>query len=106
MSKGRAVLQKQMRPRSGKRSKRSSLWVNTLVGGLALAVAVGLLVYFSQSRDSSPATGLTSSGAPLNVAVVGKPAPGFSLRNQYGQTYTFTPGDGINHVLVFYMGYF
>jgi cytochrome oxidase Cu insertion factor (SCO1/SenC/PrrC family) len=77
-----------------------------LVGALALAVAVGLSVYFSRSGESSPAAGSPSSGAPLNVAATGNSAPGFSLPNQYGQTYTLTPGDGKNHVLVFYMGNF
>jgi cytochrome oxidase Cu insertion factor (SCO1/SenC/PrrC family) len=77
-----------------------------LVGGLALAVAVGLSVYFSRSGESLPAAGLPSSGAALNVAAIGQPAPRFSLPNQYGQTYTLTPGDGKNHVLVFYMGNF
>jgi hypothetical protein len=76
------------------------------VGGLALAVAVGLSIYFSQSDEIPPAAGSPSSGAPLNAAAVDRPAPGFSLPNQYGQTYTLTPGDGKNHVLVFYMGYF
>jgi hypothetical protein len=94
-----------------------------LVGGLALAVAVGLSVYFSRSGESSPAAGppssyfnqsgepspaasSPSSGAPLQAAAIDKPAPGFSLPNQYKQTYTLTPGDGKNHVLVFYMGNF
>ncbi len=106
MSKSKAVDKKQTRSVSGKRSKRSSIWVYMLGGGLALAVTIGLSVYFSQSRESLPATGSPSSGAPLSVATIGKPAPAFSLRNQYGQIYTLTPGDGTNHVLVFYMGYF
>ena len=36
----------------------------------------------------------------------GDQATAFSLPDQYGNTYTFTPGDGKKHVLVFYMGYF
>jgi hypothetical protein len=106
MSRSKAVAQKQPQSRSGKWLKRSSLWVYLLAGGLALAVAVGLAAYFSLGHQSSQAAGLPSSGAPLNVAVIGKPAPGFSLPNQHGQTYALTPGDGKNHVLVFYMGYF
>ena len=127
MSKGRAVVQKQPRSKGGRRLKRSSLWVYFLMVGLALAVAVGLSVYFSRSGESSPAAGLPSSGAPLifsrsgesspvasspsfgaplNAAAIDKPAPGFSLPNQYKQPYTLTPGDGKNHLLVFYMGYF
>jgi cytochrome oxidase Cu insertion factor (SCO1/SenC/PrrC family) len=127
MSKGRVVAQKQTRARGGRRLKRSSLWVYFLVGGLALAVAVSLSVYFTQSGESSPSAGSPSAGAPLyfsrsgespsaagppssgaslNAAAIGQPAPGFSLPNQYGQTYTLTPGDGKNHLLVFYMGNF
>jgi cytochrome oxidase Cu insertion factor (SCO1/SenC/PrrC family) len=76
------------------------------VGSLTLAVAFGLLVYFGQNRQSSPTAGMSSSGAPLNLAVVGQPAPGFSLMDQYEQPYTLNPGDGKNHLLVFYMGNF
>lgn len=36
----------------------------------------------------------------------GDQAPAFTLPDQSGETYTFTPGDGKDHVLVFYMGYF
>jgi cytochrome oxidase Cu insertion factor (SCO1/SenC/PrrC family) len=36
----------------------------------------------------------------------GAQAPAFTLSDQSGQTYNFTPGDGKDHVLVFYMGYF
>jgi cytochrome oxidase Cu insertion factor (SCO1/SenC/PrrC family) len=106
MTKSKAVAQKQMGSKSGKQSKRSPLWIYTLVGGLALAIAVGLLVGCSQSRPSSPTAGSPASGAPLSMAAVGKPAPGFYLPNQYGGTYTLTPGDGKNHLLVFYMGNF
>ena len=106
MSRGRAVAQKQTRSKSGKRLKWNSLWVYASAGGLALAVAVGLFLYFSQSRESSSAAGLPSAGAPLNVAEIGKLAPGFALKDPYGGNYTLSPGDGKNHVLVFYMGYF
>lgn len=106
MSKSKAVAQKQTRSRDGRRLRRSSPWVYMLVGGLALAVAIGLVAYFTQRGESSPAAGSPSSGAPLNAAAIGRSAQGFSLPNQYGQTYTLIPGDGKNHVLVFYMGYF
>jgi hypothetical protein len=52
---------------------------------------------------------LFSSNGPTNGAnldVMTLRAPGFSLLDQQGQTYTLTPGDGKNHLLVFYMGYF
>ena len=123
MSKSKAVALKQPRSKGGWRLKRSSLWVYMLVGGLALATAAGLSVFFSrsgesspassppsslisQSRGPSPAAGPPSSSTLLNAAAIGQPAPGFSLRNQYAQTYTLTPGDGKNHLLVFFMGNF
>ncbi len=89
--------------KGGRRLRRRSLW---LVGGLALVVAVGLSVYLSQSRQSSPSAGLPASGESLSMAAVGRPASEFSLPDQYGQTYRLSPGDGKNHVLVFYMGNF
>ncbi|GEM_PF-6104906 len=106
MSKSKAVAQKQMRSMSGRKPNRSPIRIYKLLGVLALAIAVGLSVGCSQSRQSSPAADLPSSGSPLSVAAIGKSAPGFSLPNQDGQTYTLTPGDGKNHVLVFYMGNF
>ena len=106
MRRSRAVAQKQIRPKGGRWLRRSSLWVYLVAGGFVLAVAVGLAAYFSQSRGASQAADLPVSSAPLSVAVIGKSAPGFSLLNQDGRTYTFTPGDGKNHVLVFYMGNF
>ena len=39
-------------------------------------------------------------------AMAGDQAPAFTLSDQFGETYNFTPGDGRDHVLVFYMGYF
>jgi cytochrome oxidase Cu insertion factor (SCO1/SenC/PrrC family) len=106
VGKAKPVTQKLARPKSRRERQRVSVWLYALTGGLTLAIAIGLFLYFSQSRQSSPAAGLPASGAPLNVASVGKSAPGFSLQNQYGQTYTLTPGDDKNHVLVFYMGNF
>lgn len=43
---------------------------------------------------------------PSQSAGVGDQAPAFTLSDQRGETYDFTPGDGKDHVLVFYMGYF
>jgi hypothetical protein len=86
--------------------KWRSIWVYLLAGGLALAVTAGLLIYFSQGRQSSLATGSSSAAGPLRLAVVGQPASGFSLPDQFGRPYTLAPGDGKNHLLVFYMGNF
>lgn len=33
-------------------------------------------------------------------------APAFELVDQFNNEYKFEPGDGQNHILVFYMGYF
>ena len=106
MSKSSAFPEKQTRSGGRGRLRRSPLWVYILVGGLALAVAIGLAAYFTQRGESSPAASSPSSGEPLSAAAVGQPAPGFSLPNQYKEPYTLTPGDGKNHLLVFYMGYF
>ena len=46
------------------------------------------------------------SDDPSQSAGAGDQAPAFTLPDQSGETYTFTPGDGKDHVLVFYMGYF
>ena len=46
------------------------------------------------------------SDSPSQSVGKGDEAPAFTLSDQNGQTYTFTPGDGKDHVLVFYMGYF
>ncbi len=74
-----------------------------LVGGLAiLGLGIGLPVYFGSRmsmRDSS-------ASQPASAGQVGQPASAFTLRDAYGQPYTLAPGDGKNHLLVFYMGYF
>jgi len=106
MRRSKAVAQKQTRPKSGRWLRQSSLWVYMVAGGIALAVAVGLAVYFSQSGESSQAASSPGSAGPLRLAVVGQPAPGFSLPDQFGRPYTLAPGDGKNHLLVFYMGNF
>jgi len=82
---------------------KAKVIVFTLV---VLGLGIGLVVYFSQGRQSSLATSSSSATGPLRLAVVGQPAPGFSLPDQYGQTHTLAPGDGKNHLLVFYMGNF
>jgi cytochrome oxidase Cu insertion factor (SCO1/SenC/PrrC family) len=87
--------------------RRMPFGVPILVLGLAVVgLAIGLAVYFLQSRQPSQAASSPSLAGPLRIAVVGQPAPGFSLRDQEGLPYTLDPGDGKNHLLVFYMGYF
>ena len=81
---------------------RVPLWAYVIVVGAALGLAIGLPVYLSQGSKSSP----TNNTVPSNVTAVSRPAPGFSLKDPYGQTYTLKPGDGKAHLLVFYMGYF
>lgn len=81
-------------------------WGYVALSLVVLGVGIGLAVYFSQGRESSAATSSPGQAGPLRLAVVGQPAPGFSLRDQYGQPYTLAPGDGKNHLLVFYMGNF
>ena len=73
---------------------------------LLLGLGVGLVACSGGSRESSPAASSPGVSGPLSIATVGGPAPGFALTDPYGRTYTLSPGDGQNHVLVFFMGNF
>ena len=73
---------------------------------LLLGLGIGLTACSGESPASSPAASSPGVSGPLGIATVGRPAPGFSLTDQYGRSYTLTPGDGKNHVLVFFMGNF
>jgi cytochrome oxidase Cu insertion factor (SCO1/SenC/PrrC family) len=82
--------------------RRRAWWFYLRIGLAAVAV-IGLVLY------SILGVLLPPTSNPTNVAIAGEPlgrAPGFSLPDQHGQIYTLTPGDGKNHLLVFYMGYF
>jgi len=82
--------------------KGSPRWVYIGAGIAAVAVnVVALYVIMGASLFSSNGP---TNGANLDEMTLH--APGFSLPDQHGQTYTLTPGDGKNHLLVFYMGYF
>ena len=88
------------RPPSGPKS--SHKWVY-FIAGIAVVTAIGVAFYAIMG------TSLFSSDDPTNGAnldEISLRAPGFSLPDQNGQAYTLTPGDGKNHLLVFYMGYF
>ena len=95
------------RPGARKRQKQFSIpiWERipfgvyiAVVGVVIVGLMIGLPTYFSQRHMRST--------PPTDVAAVGKPAPGFSLQDLQGRTYTLTPGDGKSHLLVFYMGNF
>ena len=73
---------------------------------LLLGLGISLAACSGGSRESSPADSSPADSGPLSIATVGVPAPGFALADPYGRTYTLTPGDGKNHVLVFFMGNF
>ncbi len=106
MSRGK-VAGSETSSRTGKRQKGLRFRLYTLaLSLLVVGVGVALVVYLSQSRQSSQAASSPSQAGPLNIATIGGPAPGFSLVDQNGQPYTLSPGDGKNHLLVFYMGYF
>jgi cytochrome oxidase Cu insertion factor (SCO1/SenC/PrrC family) len=82
---------------------RRRAWWFYLGIGLAAVAVIGLVLYSILGASLLPTSG------PTNAAISGGPlgrAPGFSLPDQHGQMYTLTPGDGKNHLLVFYMGYF
>lgn len=92
---------------------RISLWeripwgVYLLVVSLALlVVGIGVPTYLSQIHHAPQAASSFGVAAPLDIGAEGGPAPGFSLQDAHGQTYTLRPGDGRVHLLVFYMGYF
>jgi len=61
---------------------------------------VALLVVFSACGGSQSDSDIEYEGAFL------PDAPAFELNDQFDEPYSFTPGDGQNHILVFYMGYF
>lgn len=50
----------------------------------------------------------SSNSAPEKSTTPGsvERTPAFELPDQFSETYSFTPGDGRDHVFVFYMGYF
>ena len=82
--------------------RRSPRWIY-IGAGLAAVAVIGVVLYSILGVSLLPNDGPTSaanSEEPLGEA------PGFSLPDQHGQIYTLTPGDGKNHFLVFYMGYF
>ena len=106
MNKGK-VLTRGRCPSGARQGKQGMpFWVYIAFGLVALGLGIGLAVYFSRSGESSQAASSPGSAGPLRLAVVGQPAPGFSLKDYKGQPYTLNPGDGKNHLLVFYMGYF
>jgi len=88
--------------------ERIPLWAYFVVGGLfILGLTIGLPTYFSNRHMSQMAQQMAQESGPgVATLRVGDPAPGFSLRDPYGQSYTLSPGDGKAHVLVIYMGYF
>ena len=92
------------------------LWAYVVVFTLVvLGVGVGVSSFYWSQRQGSSSPDLSTNSAPLSpvampepsgASIIGKPATGFSLKDPYGQLYTLAPGDGKNHVLIFYMGYF
>jgi cytochrome oxidase Cu insertion factor (SCO1/SenC/PrrC family) len=107
MNKGKAATRGRTPDRAREGKRRTPFVIPILVLGLAVVgLAIGLGVYFSQSRQPSPTSSSPAPAGSNSIASVGQPAPAFSLMDQYGQPYTLNPGDGKNHLLVFYMGYF
>jgi cytochrome oxidase Cu insertion factor (SCO1/SenC/PrrC family) len=107
MNKGKAATRGRTPGRGRDGTRRIPFGVPILVLGLAVVgLAIGLGVYFSQSRQPSPTSSSPAPAGSNSISSVGQPAPAFSLMDQYGQPYTLNPGDGKNHLLVFYMGYF
>ena len=93
--------------RAGRQGQRLRFRVYIAAFGLLLlGLGIGLGACPGGNRVSSPAASSPGVSGPLSIATVGRPAPGFALTDPYGRTYTLTPGDGRNHVLVFFMGNF
>lgn len=104
-------------PRERRRRQRhgsKSLWRRIpypvyIVAFALLGSAIAIPIFLSQrGGDAPPAQNAQTQtqSVSLGVAKVGQTAPGFSLKDQNGQTYTLNPGDGRPHVLAFYMGNF
>lgn len=87
--------------------ERIPLWAYVLVISLAFVIGgISLMTYLGQLHHPAQSFAPPARAALPNATDVGKPAVGFTLQNANGQAYTFDPGDGKNHLLVFYMGYF
>jgi len=100
-------------PSVHKRQPSVSIWERIPMGVyillfslVILGVGIGLPTYLSQLHHPPPSADSLGLASATETDLVGKQAPGFSLKDPYGQTYTLNPGDRRNHVLVFYMGYF
>ena len=106
MDKGNIVTGSRTPSGAGQGKKRMPFWGYLVLSLVAVGLGMGLAVYFVQARQSSQAGSAPITGGPLGIATIGRPAPGFSLMDRNGLPYTLTPGDGKNHLLVFYMGYF
>ena len=103
-----------------KPAKRSFPVLPLAVLVVVLGLAIALVVYLG-NRSAGPDRGVapaapaapdrrvapTAPAAPPPAAVlVGQSAPPFTLTDAAGKAYSLNPGDGKDHLLVFYMGYF
>lgn len=97
------------RAKLGGGRRRQQYWLPLgLVLLLIFGVVIGLIVYLT-GRSAAPAERSVSQAprsAPAAI-LIGQNAPAFTLPDAVsGKTYSFAPGDGKNHLLVFYMGNF
>lgn len=111
-------------PKAGARRGRQSAVAGLLTGQLlipafvilVLGLAVGLVVYLanrsaSPGQTTAPSPSATvpppsATAPPPKAVLIGDQAPSFTLQDPAGKAYSINPGDGKNHLLVFYMGYF
>ncbi len=94
------------RPTSIPAWNRIPSWLYVAAAVVLVGIVVAVTLSLGQRASSPPSSSASVSKGPVGVAEIGKPAPSFTLRDAYGQTYALNPGDGKNHVLVFFMGNF
>lgn len=96
------------RAASSKGTARPWWWAGLAVAAAVVVVAVSLSVQLG--GEAAPGSGelpgpLGGPSVAQDVGtLVGKPAPGFTLSDSDGKSYTVTPGQGRPLVLVFHMG--
>lgn len=92
----------------GQGAARLWWWAGLAVAAAIVVVAVSLSV--RPGGEAAPGSGelpgpLGGPSVAQDVGtLVGKPAPGFTLSDSDGKSYTVTPGQGRPLVLVFHMG--
>lgn len=105
---GRSSKRNKGRAASRKSAARPWRWAGPAVAAAVVVVAVWLSV--RPGGEAAPGSGelpgpLGGPSVAQDVGtLVGKPAPGFTLSDSDGKSYTVTPGQGRPLVVLFHMG--